>query len=76
VFGADEGNRTLVFDLEVGHCMSDTRGIGPEHRAFRASPPLLVCAGISLGCFAFAYYVEPVFAKRCYDRFNSIVWSD
>jgi hypothetical protein len=31
---AVEGNRTLVFDLEVGHCMSDTRGIGPEHRTF------------------------------------------
>ena len=53
------------------------RGIGPEkHRAFRGFASTIGMRRHIFGLLAFAHYVEPLFAKRCYDRFNSIVWSD
>jgi RNA-directed DNA polymerase len=69
--------RNFRDNLET-HLHALTAGnIGPQkHRAFRGFASIIGMRRHIFGLLAFAHYVEPAFAKRCYDRFNSIVWSD
>jgi RNA-directed DNA polymerase len=69
--------RNFRDNLETHLHALTARGIGLEkHRAFRGFASTIGMRRHIFGLLAFAHYIEPVFAKRCYDRFNSIVWSD
>jgi RNA-directed DNA polymerase len=68
--------RNFRDNLETHLHALTAQNIGPEkHRASRGFASTIGMRRHIFGLLAFAHYVEPTFAKRGYDRFNSIVWS-
>ncbi len=56
------------------HALTENH-IGPErHRQARKFASLIGMRRHIGGLLAFAHYVEPAYAARCYAKFNTVVW--
>jgi RNA-directed DNA polymerase len=67
--------RNFRDNLETHLHALTAKHIGPKkHQDFRGFASLIGMRRHIYGLIAFAHYVEPAFAQRCYRRFNSVVW--
>jgi RNA-directed DNA polymerase len=69
-------NRSFRDNLETHLYALTSTHIGPErHRQKRKFASLIGLRRHITGLLAFAHYVEPDFAERCYKKFNTVHWS-